>query len=95
MSNLLWKEVIPSLFRSYLPNYLAELAPSLPEDGSPGQKTIREFVYANAQALWKNARTDTNQINAYWHESERKPIYNAITQTSGLNLLNAAVLLSR
>jgi len=82
-------------FKGIFMRYLANLALVLPEKGTPGRKAIRDYICANATSLWRIARTDQNEINAYWHETERKPIYTTITQTSCLDLLNAALSLTK
>ncbi len=82
-------------FKGIFVRYLAALAHALPKEASADKKTIRDFVCINADSLWKRARNEENQINAYWHESERKPIYSPITLTSGLDLLNAAAALNK
>ena len=82
-------------FKGIFVRYLAILAHALPKEAASDKKTIRDFICINADSLWKNARNEENQINAYWHETERKPIYSPITLTSGLDLLNAAVSLHK
>ncbi|MDX1931085.1 MAG: glycoside hydrolase family 76 protein [Capsulimonadales bacterium] len=81
-------------FKGIFVRYLATLAGSLPEEGSPGRAAIRQFIMGNADAVISSARGNGHLVNVYWHETERPGIFNAITQTAGLDLLNAAVLLN-
>ncbi len=80
-------------FKGIFVRYLAKFALVLPEDFFTTKREIKSFIGLNSESLWKNARDEENQINAYWHESERKPIYSPITLTSGLDLMNAATAL--
>jgi predicted alpha-1,6-mannanase (GH76 family) len=81
-------------FKGTFVKYLAQLTLALPRASAP-RKRFTNFVCANADAVWKNARNDANEINAYWHGGDQLPIYNATTQTSALDLLTAAVSLAR
>jgi predicted alpha-1,6-mannanase (GH76 family) len=81
-------------FKGVFVLYLAQLTRVLPPD-SAERKRFSGFILANANALWKHARNDANEINVYWHGGDQAPIYNATTQTAGLDLLNAAAALSR
>ena len=80
-------------FKGTFVKYLAQLALALPRASAP-RKRFARFLCANADAVWKHARNEANEINVYWHGGDRTPIYNATTQTAGLDLLTAAVSLA-
>lgn len=81
-------------FKGTFVKYLAQLTLTLPHASAP-RKTFTRFLFSNADALWEHARNQNNQCNVYWHGGDQPPIYNATTQTAALDLLNAAVSLSR
>ena len=81
-------------FKGIFVKYLAQLALALPRASAP-RKRFARFLLANADALWKQARNDANECSVYWHGGALAPIYNATTQTSALDLLNAAASLAR
>ncbi len=82
-------------FKGIFMRYAASLAVHLPEAYTPQKEAIRAFVVANAEAVWKRASNNANEVNAYWTDTDDPPIYNATTQSSGLDLFNAACLLTR
>ncbi|MCW3094969.1 MAG: coagulation factor 5/8 type domain protein [Chthonomonadaceae bacterium] len=81
-------------FKGTFVKYLAQLALALPQ-ASVSRKRFKSFVCENADAVWKVARNDANEISVYWHGGDQPPIYNATTQTCAIDLLNAAVSLAR
>jgi len=81
-------------FKGTFVKYLAQLALALPQ-ASVSRKRFTRFVCENADAVWKFARNDANEISVYWHGGDQPPIYNATTQTCAIDLLNAAVSLTR
>jgi len=80
-------------FKGIFVKYLAQLALTLPRASAP-RKRFARFLLANADDLWNHARNDANECNVYWHGGDLAPIYNATTQTSALDLLNAAASLA-
>jgi predicted alpha-1,6-mannanase (GH76 family) len=81
-------------FKGTFAKYLAQLALALPR-ASADRKRFAAFLCANADAVWKHARSDANEISVYWHGGDRRPIYTATTQTAGIDLMNAAVAVAR
>lgn len=81
-------------FKGIFVRYLARLTRALPRSSSE-RRGFTDFILTNANVVWKHARSDVNEINVYWDGGEAPPLYNGITQTSGLDLLNAAALLSK
>jgi predicted alpha-1,6-mannanase (GH76 family) len=81
-------------FKGTFVKYLAQLALTLPRASAP-RKRFATFLFANADALWTHARNDADECNVYWHGGDQAPIYNATTQTSAIDLLNAATSLAR
>lgn len=81
-------------FKGTFVKYLALLALALPQASLP-RKRFTGFICENADAVWNSARNASDEISVYWHGGDQPPIYNATTQTCGLDLLNAAVSLTR
>jgi len=52
----------------------------------------RDFILANATALWRNSRNHRNQVGLAWTGPFDRP--DAVRQTSALDVLNAAVALT-
>ena len=81
-------------FKGIFMKSLAQLALTLPRASAP-RKRFARFLLANADTVWDHARNDANECNVYWHGGDEPPIYNATTQTSALDLLNAAASVAR
>jgi predicted alpha-1,6-mannanase (GH76 family) len=82
-------------FKGIFMRYLAYLASHEPKKNEEEKQKFIQFIWSNANHVWDKARNKENLINAYWvYDSGSNPQYDAIAQTSGLDLFNAAMAFS-
>jgi predicted alpha-1,6-mannanase (GH76 family) len=82
-------------FKGIFVKHLAQLTLALPPSMAEPRRRFTRFLHANADVLWTHARNDANLCNVYWHGGDQPSIVNATTQTAALDLLNAAVAVTR
>ena len=79
-------------FKGIFIRYLSYLASHEPKENEEEKQKFINFIGSNANHVWDKARNNENLINAYWvSDSGSTPHYDAIAQSSGLDLFNAAM----
>lgn len=80
-------------FKGIFVRYLAFLTVTLPQNFKREKEIFKKFILYNADAVWNSAKD--RKISAYWNDTaDQKSICNAITQTAGIDLYNAAAIVS-
>ena len=81
-------------FKGIFIRYLAYLTINLPDKLQNEKEYFKNFVFYNADFVWRYNKQ--GEINTYWSEKSQEKhnfLCTPISQTSGLDLFNAAILL--
>ncbi|WP_338396221.1 glycoside hydrolase family 76 protein [Fulvitalea axinellae] len=77
-------------FKGIFMRHLAYLASVLPEE-DPDRKGYIEIITKSAIKVRDKAKESGGKINAYWYDTDRVPVYDTASQSSGTDLMNAMV----